>query len=118
MTMLKGWRPVVEDVRSEINRLRTAIKDAQFNSDFGSRMQIIKLRAAELQYRLTATLGEMKSEAAAQREMIDGLMAECRSEIKDVNAAIADLRILRAERSRANYLHCLQLKEQQEGGEA
>lgn len=116
--MIKSWRPVLEDINSEIGRINTAIEDAQFNPDFGHKLQIIKMRTHDLDQRLYALIHQMKSEAAAERAEIDYAMAEFRSELKKTTSALSTLRIFRAERARANYLHIMDIKAQaEEGGE-
>lgn len=114
--MIKAWMPVIEDINSEIARLHSQIADLQFNSDFGHHSQLIKMRIAALTDRLNATTKEMKRDAAARREMIDGAMTQYYQESIQTFKALADLRIFRAERGRANYLHCLELKANEEGG--
>lgn len=118
--MIKQWRPILDDINSEIIRLNAAIADAQFNSDFQHKQQIVKLRMHDLDERLHALIHEMKSEAAAARAQIDLMMAEFRNEIKETSSTLAELRIFRAERSRANYLHMQEINavSTEEGGEA
>lgn len=118
MSMTKSWRPLVEDMTNEIGRLRANVADAPFNSDFSSRMQIVKIRTAELDTRLRAMVHEVKSEAACQREMIEALMSEFMREVRILNSSLAELRIFRAERSRANFLHVQELKKTAEEGGA
>lgn len=116
--MIKPWRPILEDINTEIVRINAAISDVPFNSDFSHKLQIIKIRTTDLDQRLNALVHEMKSEAAAERVEIDLMMAEFRSNLKKTLAALSELRIFRAERARANYLHIQELKksEAEKGG--
>lgn len=121
--MIKQWRPVLEDIRQEIGRLHTALEDTKFNPDFSHNLQIIKIRTADLVQRLHAPTENMKTEAAAEREQINLMMAEFRRDFKETSSALTQLRIFRVERARANYLHIMDLKAQaeakkEEGGEA
>lgn len=121
--MIKQWRPVLEDIRQEIARLHTALEDTKFNPDFSHNLQIIKIRTADLVQRLHALTENMKTEAAAEREQINLIMAEFRRDFKETSSALTQLRIFRAERARANYLHIMDLKAQaeakkEEGGKA
>ena len=118
--MIKPWRPIIEDINTEIHRISVNLSDVQFNSDFSHKLQIIKIRTAELEQRLGAVTHEMKSEAAAERAEIDLMMAELRNAVQETASALARLRILRAERARANYLRIQEIKKSEtgEGGEA
>lgn len=117
--MIKPWRPILEDINAEIVRINAAISDVPFNSDFSHKLQIIKIRTADLDQRLNALVHEMKSEVAAERAEIDLMMAEFRRNLKEPSSALTNLRLFRAERARANYLHIQELKkaEDEKGGE-
>lgn len=120
--MIKQWRPVLEDINHEIIRINASIADAQFNSDFSHKMHVIKLRTNELAERIRSLIGEMRSEAAAERNSVDMMMAEFYAEVRELNATINASRQFRAGRSRANWLHVQKLKAaaaaEKEGGEA
>ena len=117
--MMKAWIPVMADINNEIERIKSAIADIPFNSDFSSRMQVLKMRTAELDTRISQTVHVMRSEAASQREMINGLMAEFMKSVEETRIALSELRQFRAERSHANWVHVMEIKkrEAEEGGE-
>lgn len=119
MNMYKAWSPIVSDMNEEIIRLKVRVSESPFNSDFSHTMQMVKLRTAEIDSRLQTMIHEMRSEAACQRELINTWMAEFLREVSNLYTELAALRALRAERSRANWLHMQELKKQQseEGGE-
>lgn len=117
--MIKQWKPIIDDINEEITRLNSVIADTPFNSEFSHQMQRVKLRTTELQERLSATIKQMKSEAAAERAAIDYMMAEFHQECNDTFKKLSGCRITRAEKSHANWLHVQALKAQtEEGGEA
>lgn len=117
--MIKQWKPIIEDINEEIIRLNAIIADTPFNSEFSHQMQRIKIRTAELQDRLNAAIKHMKSEAAAERAEIDYMMAEFHQECRETLKKLSSCRIIRAEKSHANWLHVQALKAQaEEGGEA
>lgn len=118
MNMYKSWGPIVSDMNEEIIRLKVRISETPFNSDFSHTMQMVKIRTTELDSRLQTMVHEMKSEAACQRELINTWMAEFMREVRNLNTEITAIRALRAERSRANWLHVQELKKQGEEGDA
>lgn len=117
--MIKQWKPALEDINEEITRLNAVIADTPFNSEFGHQMQRVKIRTAELQERLYASIKQIKAEAAAERAEIDYMMAEFYQASNETLRNLSGCRLLRAEKSRANYLHIQALKAAQaeKGGE-
>lgn len=119
--MMLTWKPTIDDITAEIARVKEQILLADFDSNFGHQMHMAKLRTHELNERLMNLFHMNCTEAAALKHQVDASLAMLKSEAMGVRAQLADLRQLRAERARANYLHCQQLKalaEAEKGGEA
>lgn len=114
--MIKQWKPIIEDINCEITRLNAVIADTPFNSEFGHQMQRVKIRTAELHERLTATLRQMKAEAAAERAALEYTLGEFHHDYDEVCKKLSACRLLRAEKSRANWLNIQSLKAQAEKG--
>lgn len=114
--MIKQWKPIIEDINCEITRLNAVIADTPFSSEFSHQMQRVKIRTAELQERLYASIKQIKAEAAAERAEIDYMMAEFYQASNETLRNISGCRLLRAEKSRANWLNIQSLKAQAEKG--
>lgn len=118
--MMLTWKPVIDDLRSEIERVKTSVSEATFDSDFSHKMLTAKLRINMLERRIDELVRMQEVEANALRHDINASMKMLLSETSGLRSMLGDLRLLKADRSRANYLHCLELKKnrEKEGGEA
>ena len=110
----KSWKPSIEDIKNEIERLKVFITDLPFNSDFSYQIQRVKIRHSELTQRLYSLREAQKSERAMLREMINGMAEEFRQDELATLKALADLKMLRCDRGRQNHLHLIELKKARE----
>ncbi len=123
--MMLTWKPSLDDLRSEVQSVGSLVADAGFNCDFGHKMQTAKLRLCALEDRLKELERMQRLEANALRHDIDASMQYFLREVSEIRSAIGDVRLLKADRGRANHLHTIDLKRRAqaaelsgEGGEA
>lgn len=117
--MIFSWKPAFDDLRSELERVKATINDMPFNSEFGHGMNIAKLRLVELESRLSLVVDHQQAEAASLRAEIHAAIAEMYREANQFRSLLSEVRVLRCQRSHANYLHMRELQKQSEkGGDA
>lgn len=110
----KSWKPSIEDIKNEIERLKVFLTDLPFNSDFSYNVQRVKIRHNELTQRLYSLREAQKAERAMLREMINAMAEEFRQEEIATLKALADLKMIRCERGRQNHLRMLEIRKARE----
>lgn len=108
----KTWQPAIADINNEIESLKDSIANLTFNSDFSHQLQLVKMRAVGIQDRLGLLIDQHKQTAESIRQELAADTAEMLAATRQTKILLCELRQLRAERARANYLHILSLKEQ------
>ena len=110
----KSWKPSIEDIKNEIERLKVFLINLPFNSEFTYQIGQVKIRHSELTQRLYSLREANKAERARLLEMVYAMAEEFRQEEIEVQKMLADLKSLRCTRGHQNHLHILELKKARE----
>lgn len=110
----KSWKPSIEDIKNEIERLKVFLINLPFNSEFTYQIGQVKIRHSELTQRLYSLREANKAERARLLEMVYAMAEEFRQEEIEVQKMLADLKALRCTRGHQNHLHILELKKARE----
>ena len=114
----KAWRIHFDDIRTEIQRLRTEIKDLKFNSEYCGRTNELKYRLAVLDERRAQIFNRVNRDAKDLRAQIEDNVAAMKEMNSLICKELSETRHLRATRNRANHLHVEELLRQREAAAA
>lgn len=109
-----SWRIPFDDIRTEIQRIRTEIEDLEFNSEYCGRSNELKYRLAVLDERRGQIFNQANRDAKDLRAQIEDYVVAMKAMNSLICKELSQTRLLRATRNRANHLHVEELLRQRE----